>query len=190
VAQPWNVLYGAGYSEALLQVFERHNMADLPPKDDPRGKWIFTGRRLLCVPPALYEAWSAARFKPITHAQLNDLLREDAKTEGDPDAFRGNILPTQRLVIESGLFVAWPSALTSREDTVDALGLYVNPNAPDPIPDILPPDEWQGLLLMNALSVRFQTTQPKPAITFARAVERIVRSRSAFFVTMPVRVDE
>jgi hypothetical protein len=166
----WNVLYGAGYPDWAFR-------ADLPPPD-PGCRWVFTGRGFLALPTSLHDLWLRAHTIPVTHSDLNEALRRV-----DPDA----VPERQRELLVAGAFCAWPAAFTEPFDTLDALSLWPQPSSPNPLPGVLPDQEWAAELPMSRLWDAFSALpDDERQAGFRTFLAELLQRKAAWLVARPL----
>lgn len=171
----WNMAYGAGYPDWLVR-------SPLPvdgKEEDER--WVWTGRMFVPLPKDLYEPWLLAHSQPVSLERLWEMFRPYAD---------GHDAEAVRLVLKSGLFVTWPWGLQDLDDTPDAVGLQANPvsKPANPLPEVIPNDEWSGVIRMDRLVEMWQDGREREALPggLYDTVQDLLRSKVAWLIAQPV----
>ena len=169
----WNMAFGAGYPDWLIK-------SPLPSTEDGE-RWVWTGRKLVTLPAGLYQPWLEAHFKPISMARLQEMFRPYAE---------GHDSEVVRMVLKSGLFVTWPWGFQDADDTPDAIGLQSNLAAtpPNPLPNIIPDDEWPGVIRMNRLEELWQNARDRgvQSGSLYDTIQALLRDHLAWLVAQPM----
>ncbi len=169
----WNLLYGAGYPDWAFR-------ADLP-SPQPGCRWVYTGRGFVSLPGSLHELWIRAHSGPITHEELDRALRLV-----DPDG----VPERQRELLQMGVFCAWPAAFTEPFDTLEALAVWPNAYAPNPLPGVLPDEEWSGEVPMPRLWAAFADLPDEAKQGgFQAFVAELLQAKAAWLIARPLPGD-
>lgn len=171
----WNMAFGAGYPDWLIT-------SPLPPAEDGT-RWVFTGRALLPVPKNLYGFWLDSLRRPVSLERLREELASHLGKGESLDEL-------MQLVWESGLFVVWPWGYVDAADTPEAIALQPNmlANPENPLPGVIPDDEWPGVIRMDRMVELWQEARERGTLPggLYDTVQGIVRAGFGWLVAQPV----
>lgn len=171
----WHMAFAAGYPDWLIT-------SPLPPAEEDE-RWVWTGRVLMPVPKGFYQFWLDALRQPVSVERLRDALAPYLE-EGE------SLDELMRLVWKSGLFVIWPWGYIDVADTPEAVALQSNMLAKpeNPLPGVIPDDEWPGVIRMDRMVEIWQETREHGALPggLYDTMQEIVRGGLAWFVAGPL----